>query len=370
MTHTPTTKPVSPPNPGPTRPARRVATAVLAAALLLAAPLALADAASQEEVRLQAACEVAIDRGLNYLANSQRADGAWANEGESNVVAYTSLAVMAFLARGYAPGLPPYGDALNRGVDFVLNSQRDNGMVTGQSGDNMYIHTIATLMLAEVSGIIDAERQAKLDAVLPKALKVTLDAQRVQKAEAHQGGWRYSPGSTDSDLSLSGWALMSLRAARANGAGVPEDAVKQAVAFILRCRSKDGGFSYQPGGNSSNLARTGAGLLSLELCGDHRSDATKAAGDYVLQNFQKLAGDEKAYNYALYYCSQGMFQLGEGYWERFAPMLFDLLLKNQKEDGSWTPRGELEQKLGPNYATAMSVLALSVTCRQLPIYQR
>jgi len=60
-----------------------------------------------------------------------------------------------------------------------------------------------------------------------------------------------------------------------------------------------------------------------------------------------------------------MFQLGGMYWERFAPLLYARLLKSQRTGGSWDLRPQ-----GPVYVTSMSVLALTVTYRQLPIYQR
>jgi hypothetical protein len=44
-----------------------------------------------------------------------------------------------------------------------------------------------------------------------------------------------------------------------------------------------------------------------------------------------------------------------------------MMLKYQGKDGSWP---EASSRAGPCYATAMSVLALSVSYRQLPIYQR
>ena len=71
-----------------------------------------------------------------------------------------------------------------------------------------------------------------------------------------------------------------------------------------------------------------------------------------------------SHEYATYYCSQGMFQLGGKYWETFAPAMYDDLLRKQKPNGAWsTNQGEV-------YPTAMYVLALTVSYRQLPIYQR
>ncbi len=46
-----------------------------------------------------------------------------------------------------------------------------------------------------------------------------------------------------------------------------------------------------------------------------------------------------------------------------------MLFKNQKDNGSWIGGGG-DGSYGPNYCTAMCVLALTVEYRYLPIYQR
>ncbi len=42
-------------------------------------------------------------------------------------------------------------------------------------------------------------------------------------------------------------------------------------------------------------------------------------------------------------------------------------LDMQRQDGSWNGRGGEDS---PVYATSMTLLAFSVPCRQLPVYQR
>jgi len=274
--------------------------------------------------------------------------------------AVTSLCVMAFLAKGYTPGHAPYGDVINRGIDFVLNSSQWNGMLVGDTRSHgpMYSHTISTLMLSEVSGMVDPERQRKIDVALGKALRLILAAQNVQKPRHHEGGWRYQHNSRDSDISCTGWALMSLRSARNNGAAVPKEAIEKAVQFVLNCRNRDGGFGYQPGGGSG-VARTGTALLCLELCGMHRSPITIAAGDWVLRNMHRGRNDGFFY-YGIYYCAQGMFQLGERHWEKFGEHLYDTLLKLQRDDGSW-PEGR-----GNEAASCRSTSASPVRARPCP----
>ena len=342
----------------------------LVACLILAlASASRADEVSEALAKYSKAVDEAIDRGLAYLAEHQEKDGSFQSPMRHNT-AITSLCVMAFLAKGHTPGREPYGDVIDRGIDFVLDSSQWNGMLVGENRSHgpMYSHTISTLMLSEVSGMVDPERQRKIDVALGKALRLILAAQSVQKPRHHQGGWRYQHNSRDSDISCTGWALMSLRSARNNGAAVPKEAIEKAVQFVLNCRNRDGGFGYQPGGGSG-MARTGTALLCLELCGLHRSAVTIAAGDWILRNMGRGRSGGFFY-YGIYYCAQGMFQLGERHWEKFGEHLYDTLLKLQRDDGSWPEGRGNEAQAGRCYSTAMAILAMSVAYRQLPIYQR
>ena len=352
-------------NPLPIRTGRS-ALRIAAAIVIVAAPVAApADTASPKLAQYRKPVDEAVDRALDWLAKAQTGEGYFPGT-HGRTTAVVALCGMAFLSKGYTPGHGPHGETLNRCIDYVLATQRPEGTLYGRPGrGGMYSHCISTLLLSEVSGMVDPERQKKIDQALPKALKVILAAQQVKKQRDYQGGWRYKPTSRDSDISVSGWALMALRSARLNGAPVPKQAIDDAVKFIMRCRMADGGFAYRPR-TGSGVARTGVALLCLELSGHHGKKIATQAGDYILKSFRRgrfLARSH--FHYALYYCSQGMFQLGDKYWEQFAEAMFKEMLKTQQADGSWRGRSG-----GPAYATAMTVLAMTVTYRQLPIYQR
>lgn len=334
------------------------------------APHVIADKATAVDEKYRQPIDAAVDKALAYLEQAQLPDGTYPG-GMPKCTAIVSLCNMAFMARGYTPGASPYGKAINQGIDFVLASQQPNGTLIGPGGGAMYSHNISTLMLSEASGMVDAERQKKLQEVLSKALQVTMAAQSIAKSETNKGGWRYEPTSTDSDISHSGWALLALRSAYNNGAGVPKAAVDEAIKYILKCRNSNGGFGYQPGGGSG-LARSGIGLLCLELSGRHRDELALVSAKYINTTF-KAGLNGEFFFYAIYYTSQSMFQLNGEQWESFAPVLYDAILKLQAADGSWpmAPGGSgSENGPGPCYRTAMAVLALSVAYRQLPIYQR
>ncbi len=347
---------------------RRCGLALLALCLLTVSPASGAELASGVLKSYRDRVDTAIEQGLAYLASIQTPEGFFPDT-RGQTTAIVSLAGMAFLAKGHTPGYGEYGEAINLCIDYVMRCQRDNGMLIhsshGGQGSNggMYSHNIAALFLSEVSGMVDAERQEQLDDVLSKAVRLTLQAQRMQKSEMHRGGWRYNWNSRDSDLSCSGWALMSLRSARMNGAPVPDQAIEDAVRYILRNHDeRTGKFGYQ-NPDSHHVTLTGAALLCLELTGHHGDETTKRAGSHILNVHEQLPHQSHCF-YGVYYAAQGTFQLGGKYWERFGSWMYDYYLPRQHEDGSW------EGRYGRSYATSMMVLAFAVPYRQLPIYQR
>lgn len=252
----------------------------------------------------------AVENALRYLARVQRPNGSFP-EGCGDSTGIPALVEMTFLSKGHLPSEGPYAEALNRCIDFVLANQKADGLFEkGNAGTGpMYAHNITTLFLSEVSGMVDPARQEKFAAALPKALSLILRAQAVQKDERNRGGWRYFPGSTDSDTSCSGWALMALRSAKLNGAAVPDAAIHDAVSYLKRHQdTKRGCFGYS-GLEDHERSLTGMGLRCLELSGKHGTPETVMAADYVMKTFRELPGDQFEF-YGNYYNAQGSFQIG------------------------------------------------------------
>ncbi|TWU12651.1 Prenyltransferase and squalene oxidase repeat protein [Symmachiella macrocystis] len=317
--------------------------------------------------------DAAINRALEYLAKTQKPNGCWESDAYGESTATTSLGVMAFLAAGHVPGEGPYADNIDRGIQWVIDHQRtgqyDAGLIAFRTSHGpMYSHGVSTLMLAEVAGMVSKERAKPVRTALEKAIRVILNAQNVPKSERNNGGWRYQVRSSDSDLSVSGWQLLALRAAKNLGCDVPAENIDRAVAYIKRCSSAaDGGFAYQPGGSVTSV-RTGTGILALEICGEHHSQEALRGADYLLEN--PLDYDETYYFYGVYYCGVGMFQMGGKYWTAMQDQIRDVLLEKQSADGSWTAGNGSEKRIGRVYTTTMAVLSLAVEYQYLPIYQR
>ena len=325
---------------------------------------------------LDVACDQATDKALAWLASKQAADGHWPS-GYGRNTGVCSLAVMAMLAKGHVPGEGPYGAVLDRGIDFVVSCQRGNGLVVKNTSHGpMYSHAVSTLMLAEVVGMTTGPRNRRVRDTLAKAVKLLLDAQKLRRGR-HRGGWRYQHTGSDSDISVTGWCVMALKAAKNAGADVPVAAIDSAIDYIKRSKVAAGGFSYQAHSGGPNPPRTGTGILCLEIAGYHQleklgkrhHDEAVAGGEWLLKHPYRSFNGSHFY-YGIYYTSQAMFQLGGDYFRQWFIPLEKLILTHQKPDGSWPAEHGSGQGGGPVYATAMSVLALSVKYRYLPIYQR
>jgi hypothetical protein len=341
----------------------------------------------------------AVDRGLRFLLRDQLADGSFPSEIQAQP-GVTSLCVMAFLARGHQPGRGPYGTQIERAIDYVLDMQEphngalmadrwvgpnfdtviriDNGRVGSFCGN--YNHGIAGVMLAEVYGMTDAKRHERIRQAVLKALEFTRKQQlRPKRNPAERGGWRYlhTSGVNDADLSLTAWQIMFLRSARNADFKIPEEWVKEAMGYVHRSFDvEERGFVYALSGDERYCSRgmVGAGIVCLELGGEHHSETAKVAGDWILHRsfepYKNFSHPEDRYHYGAFYCSQAMFQLGGDHWHRFFPKLLKVLTEAQHDDGSWDAEVPNDTEFGNRYTTALSVLALATPYQLLPIYQR
>ena len=334
-------------------------------------------AAAAKRTRQQQKVDQAVTRALKFLSRRQQASGAWRVYRTRESTAATSLAIMAFLSAGHVPGEGPYARHVEKGIDWVLSQQVPINTRKGQEtvvlvrrggGDRtMYSHGISTLMLSEVVGMLKGSRAKRARAALEKSVRLIIQAQNVPKAGHHNGGWRYEPTSRDSDLSVTGWQLLALRAAKDIGCDVPKSNIDRAVTYVKRCRSRRGsGFGYTPF-SSSTPTRTGTGILCLEVCGQHKSAEVMNAANELMR--RPLRSHDSFFYYGVYYCTVGMFKVGGKHWESAKANTHSILLSSQQQDGSWGA-ARRSGRYGPVYCTAMSVLALAVEYRYLPIYQR
>lgn len=289
------------------------------------------------------------DRGLRYLATSQNADGAW-DDAVGSEPGVVGLCIKAFLGRGEDPVHGPWATNLQKALDFIITNQRENGYI----GSSMYSHGFATLALAECYGMFPDPRLAPS---LEKAINLILSAQKRNNYKA----WRYNPESSDADSTVTGCQLVALYAARNAGIPVPDEALRQGMAYMARCRSSNGGYGYTSGmGDKPTL--TAIGLTCQALAQQEDSNAFTASLGYLKK---ELGYRDKYYPfYFEYYMSQALFHADIEVFEEWNKTNIRYLGTIQSPDGSF-PGSK-----GAAFSTSGALLSLALNYRILPIYER
>ena len=347
--------------------------------------------------------DIAMDRGAGFIQKMQEANGAFndpkARESARNGYAMTALGLLALASIGHQPSDPgKIGTSMGRALDFILRDdpQRINlrGIFKGldyfgSDGSRMYGHGITTLCLTEMMGMTTSKRQElKIRSVAQKAIALIMLSQAVQKSNPkYRGGWRYTPLSQDSDLSISVWQLMALRSAKNAGLAMKmtlgdnlltgKAAIEEAVRYLKRSyfSPRDGrgmpvnmrsGCGYLPG-QPPEFATAAAGLLSLQVCGEYESPEVKGSAAWLSR--QEVSTRLQWFYYGMYYYAQGMQKREPVVADKAKQVTEDVLLKLQRADGSWDGHDGMERSAGRIYCTALAMLSLSVKYHYLPIYQ-
>ncbi|KAB2641981.1 MAG: terpene cyclase/mutase family protein [Verrucomicrobia bacterium] len=318
--------------------------------MLFAAVACAQDLTHRQDDTVPPQAESIYDKGLQYLAKSQNAQGSWSDSSGSEPAA-VGLCIAAFLAHGEDPNNGPYAKVMRRGIDYIL-SQQD--AANGYIGSSMYNHAFATKALAESYGVID---NPKIAPALKKAVDLILSAQKRNRS----GGWRYTPQSTDADTTVTGCNMVTLFAARNAGLAVPDAAIKKGLAFLASCRSSDGSYGYTSAyGGKPTL--TAIGVLCSSLAKDTETKGYKASFEYLKKN---LDYREKYYPYYFeYYMSQALFHADEATWREWNARNIRYLGTIQSREGAF-PGSQ-----GASFNTAGALLSLALNYRYLPIYEK
>jgi len=312
------------------------------------------------------------DSGLQYLVKSQADGGGW--QGGEQGPGVTGMALMVLLASGEDPNFGLYSQPIRKALRNIIGSQDP---ATGYLGSSMYHHGFAMLALAEAYGVVDERdlwvgdsttrvargrgNRAGIGEALELAVRCALTSQRKNPL----GAWRYSPDATDADTSVSGAILVGLLAARNAGIEVPDQAIDRAISYYQKMTSSGGqvGYSGGMGGMGESRARSSIALLCYQIA--RRSDLpqAKATAQYLTDQLEATGQDHYA-GYTEYYQAQALFQADEEAWQKWNQALVRRLKSTQLPDGSFPG------SFGPAASTSLSLLALAVNYRFLPIYER
>lgn len=310
----------------------------------------------------------AVRDGLDYLARTQSPDGSWQDEGgQSYPVAMAGLAGTAMLANGSSPTRGRYARQVEKCVEFLLSCSTPSGLITGPSQDNgrpMHGHGFALMFLACAYGTeTKPALRDRTKLVIEKGVKLTAEGQ------SRDGGWTYIPGSGD-EGSVTVTQVQALRASHNAGLAVPRGTIAEAVQYIERCSTAEGGICYSlSSGGAARLPISAAAVATLYNAGQYDAPVANRCLEYVWKNFKSSGSFAKAAGHDYYcqlYAAQAFYLAGDQYWDAYFPAVRDQLISMQdKTDGSWTG-----DRIGKTYGTAIALIILQLPYKYLPVYQR
>lgn len=302
----------------------------------------------------------AIDRGLEFLASRQHPQGSIGSGQYSENIACAGLAGLAFLSNGSTPGEGPYGENLDRLIDFMIANTSPSGFMVVQRSTShgpMYDHGFGTLFLAETYGMTS---RPDIREKLSKAVQLIINTQN------KDGGWRYLPQRTnDADISVTICQIMALRAARNAGMFVPRNTVDKCIEYVRKSQNPDGGFRYMLTPGPSQFPRSAAGVVALFSAGVYEGKEIEKGLNYLMLHLPgRDRRRESHYFYGHYYAVQAMYQAGGDNWVTWYKAIRDELVRRVRNDGSWS------DSICPEYGTAMACIILQMPNNFLPIFQR
>jgi hypothetical protein len=367
-----------------------------------------------------ASTELAVSKGLAWLAKQQNPDGSWGTYKKSQY-AFTALAALAFFAHGETPMSVKYGPVLIKAITKMMEWTKASTRIGGST----YAHPMMAYAMSEAYGIT---RMAKVKEAMNKLMKPVVNninnrgsyyygydripriLQRDQVTGRIPKGMKPEPRC---DLSFAGWNYQALKAAFAAGCELDglEDAIDLSVKG-LRYHTKahkDGGFGIGPR-SRPDFGMTSVGVLCQGLLGDGNSKSSKKGMKWMLKHnangmktcswkFNESVYKEypKAFTHAIYtwyYQTQIIFQHTKGRgstWTKWNRAFSRAYVKEQNPDGSWSTPAEkygtshldpmktnAEWRHVPNfkegkdleiYSTTLCVLTLEVYYRYLPTFK-
>ncbi len=334
--------------------------------------------------------QTAISRGLDYLASNQTQDGSF---GPANGrVGITGLCLLAFMAQGHEEGRGRYaswpggGDVLRRGVDFLLSRSlqpggrvnpeisASDGKPTGYVFDindpdsKMHGHGYASqvLILAYGSAKKGTPRWKRLRTAVQRAVRV------IENSQSITGGWGYEPNrATTHEGSITVTVVQALRLAATAGFVVDKTVRDKGLKYLRNSQKRDGSFKYSITSDTSTAALTGAALTAMHGFGEYYTDAIRRGMDYLRKAYRHQQGIPWPF-YARYYAAQSFYRGSAADWQYWKREVVPRFLAEQNRRGFWDDAATTNRRTshGKEYATSLTVLALSVPDGLLPLFQR
>jgi len=333
----------------------------------------------------------AFDEQCGHLGTDTVCDGAGSPAFDVGV---SSLALLAFLGAGQTDRRGEHATTVRDGLRFLVNVQQPDGNFgSPTSAQSTYDHVLATLALVEAWELSGQELRFRAPAERGLAHLAAL--------RNPGGAWRYRPfhpemSTTPNDMSVTGWAILTLTMARNYGLRIDDRALADALAFLdemtdpatgITGYSSRGGRPAREAGSEAiwpaaqSESMTAVGVLCRIFADPDLSQPGEREkvelGVAAIAALPPLWSDElpgRRDFYFWYYGSYALFQVrGETWikgepWKAWERALLPAIAGHQQREGerrgSWDPQPDPWGSTGGRvYSTAILALTLEVFSR-------
>lgn len=303
-----------------------------------------------------------LERGLQWLQRHQADDGRWSpagfkarcegpacsGAGQGSDLEATALGLLAFLGAGHTHKHGDHKQAVKQGLGFLRDRLDEDGSFREQDGSPAAsrAQALGAFALCEAFGL------GSSSPVLRKPAETATS--RLAALRRPGGGWGETPDAGADALSTA-WAVLALHAARFSGLAVPEEALREALAWFESAGD-------DPGDPAALAARAYATILLLGSEAAGREDLEKAGAVLKANPFDPDAGGCAADLAYGTFGTLAAFSLGGKTWEVWnrarKTALFPAQEREGCEAGSWAPLGRGWGSDNRLLATAIGLLLL------------
>lgn len=339
---------------------------LLLAALLTVAVLPAAAPAAGLDISVQMEMQFALQRGVDYLLRSQRDNGSWS--GHPGITALVTIALRRSPQADTKPVLAAVARAQPRILAFA-------GSAPGTSPHRDSTHIYSTSVTLMALGMADRPEQAAIRSRIREYLRRFLTEQLTSGRPL-----AYDQANIP-DISNIHWAMEALRLTRPEEDETGPDIWPRAREFIASCQVRspqeadDGGFTYspiRPAGHPGPVwgSLTCAGIKSLLFSGASPDDPRIAAAGHWLDRNDTLRKNPGlgpgGHFYYLYLRASANLLLetlrpalpGAPTAHAWRGQIVEQLLAMQKSEGEWKNAARIWLEADANLCTAYAILVM------------
>lgn len=328
----------------------------------------------------------AISRAISWLRTQQQSDGRFADSsvinddgsiGNKGVNPALTALVVYGIAKSPLADEMRHTDMFQRALAYIKRNVKPDGGIYHDSFATTYQTSVC---LCAISAVRDPADRPIITAAqrFLKSLQAT-EQTGLSRTNSNYGGWGYSAGGREADLSNLQFALTALKE---SGLTAHDAVWEKALQFVQRCQniSVDGGFIYRPGESKAGVDENGdyrsyasmtyAGLLSFIYCSVDKDDKKVLAALEWLRKNYNLEENVPIGKQGLYYSYHTMAKALAAYGDRtfvdssgrqhdWFNELASTLLKKQHPQGFWVNTSSRWFETDKVLVTAYAILALS-----------